>query len=287
MKITILGSGGCQITPRPCCQCKICKEARKKGVPYERLGPSMFIEDENILFDTPEEISVELNRAKIKKVKHVLFSHWHPDHTAGMRLFEQINLDWFTGKGKEKIDLYLPERVYDDILSLKSKFGSYIKYWEQKRKLIKIHKLKNNKPTKIGSIKITPIKIDTIDKENSFLFLIEKNKEKVIYSICDFKKYPIKHKKIQNPNLLIIQNGYFEGKLRNNYVLSKNHELREELYSFQETMDIAKTIKAKKTLFMHIEELWGKSYSDYKKLEKKYKKNNIKFAFDGMKIKLK
>ncbi len=286
MKLTILGSGGCQIIPRPCCQCKICKEAREKGVPYERLGPSMFIEDESILFDTPEEISVELNRANIKNVKHVFFSHWHPDHTAGMRLFEQLNLDWFIGKGTKVVNLYLPEKVYDDVFSLKGKFGSYLEYWEKVRKLIKVHKLENEKPIKIGNIKITAIKVDTIDKENTFVFLVEQGNKKVIYSICDFKKYPLENKKLQNPDILIIQNGYFEGPLKGGYVLPKNHRLRIELYSFQEILDIAQKLNAKKILFMHIEELWGKSFDDYKKIEREYKNYNIEFSYDGMKVEI-
>ncbi len=36
MKITILGSGGCVSTPRACCNCPVCTEARQKGFPYAR-----------------------------------------------------------------------------------------------------------------------------------------------------------------------------------------------------------------------------------------------------------
>ena len=55
MKLKIIGSGGCVSTPKPCCPCKICKEAREKGFPYARTGCSLFIEDEKILIDTPED----------------------------------------------------------------------------------------------------------------------------------------------------------------------------------------------------------------------------------------
>jgi len=34
----------------------------------------------------------------------------------------------------------------------------------------------------------------------------------------------------------------------------------------------------------HIEEEWDRNYDDYKIIEKKYTKNNIQFAYDGMKI---
>jgi phosphoribosyl 1,2-cyclic phosphate phosphodiesterase len=37
---------------------------------------------------------------------------------------------------------------------------------------------------------------------------------------------------------------------------------------------------------VHIEEEWGKSFDDYKKIEEKYARYNLQFAYDGMKIEL-
>ena len=90
--MTILGSGGFRAVPRPGCACVVCEEAREKG--FQRLGPSLFIHDENILFDTPENIIVELQKAGIGRVDHIFYTHWHPDHTFGARLVEQMNTTW-------------------------------------------------------------------------------------------------------------------------------------------------------------------------------------------------
>src|SRR5262245_20484649 len=93
MRIEVLGSGGAIIVPRALCPCRVCEEARQKNtVPFVRYGPSLFLHDINMLIDTPEEISVQLNRSRITKVEAALYSHWHPDHTAGMRIWE-ANLD--------------------------------------------------------------------------------------------------------------------------------------------------------------------------------------------------
>lgn len=94
MKIKIIGSGGCVSTPKPCCSCKVCTEAREKGFPYARTGCSLFIEDGKVLIDTPEDINYALNHANIDQVNYVLYSHMDPDHTMGMRLFEQLKMDW-------------------------------------------------------------------------------------------------------------------------------------------------------------------------------------------------
>lgn len=83
MKFTILGSGGAIRIPRACCSCKVCKEARLKGFPYKRLGQSLFLHEDSILFDTPEDINEELNIHNVDEVKHIFYSHWHPDHTLG------------------------------------------------------------------------------------------------------------------------------------------------------------------------------------------------------------
>lgn len=94
MKIKIIGSGGCVSTPKPCCSCKVCTEAREKGFPYARTGCSLFVEDAKVLIDTPEDINYALNHANIDQVNYVLYSHMDPDHTMGMRLFEQLKMDW-------------------------------------------------------------------------------------------------------------------------------------------------------------------------------------------------
>lgn len=94
MRLIVLGSGGATTIPRPGCQCRICAEARTKGIPYARSGPSLLISDINLLFDTPEEIAAQLNREEINAVDYIFYTHWHPDHTLGMRIIERMNKFW-------------------------------------------------------------------------------------------------------------------------------------------------------------------------------------------------
>jgi len=47
------------VIPKPLCQCRICRQARDKGVPYARAGPSSFLHDINLLIDTPAEIGAD------------------------------------------------------------------------------------------------------------------------------------------------------------------------------------------------------------------------------------
>ena len=65
MKLKIVGSGGMFLIPNPFCKCSVCQEARIKRGRYERLGPSLYIEDIGMLIDTPEDIAVACDRQNI------------------------------------------------------------------------------------------------------------------------------------------------------------------------------------------------------------------------------
>ena len=96
MRVEILGSGGAATIPRPGCTCRVCVEARAKGGRYARTGPSTFVHGPNIVFDTPEESKLQLERAGIGEIAACFYSHWHPDHTMGRRVWETRNGDFRT-----------------------------------------------------------------------------------------------------------------------------------------------------------------------------------------------
>ena len=56
MEFVILGSGGAMPVPRPFCQCRVCKKARK-GIGV-RNHCSAFLTEANFLFDAGEDISL-------------------------------------------------------------------------------------------------------------------------------------------------------------------------------------------------------------------------------------
>lgn len=171
----------------------------------------------------------------------------------------------------------------DDLLQIKNKYGSYISYYEEKE-LISLIRLKENQPIKIREFKITSIHVKSI--ENSTIFVIENINKKIIYAPCNVKPFPVNNIKIQNANILIIGNVFHDEPLKDNYLIPVNNPLRDNASSLQEIFKIKKQVNIDKIVITHIEEEWGKSFDDYIKIEKKYKKENIKFAYDGMQINL-
>lgn len=116
MKLNLLGTGGVTPIPKPCCDCDLCVNARKKGIAGYQIGPSMLVYNDNILFDTPEEIRYQLNREQINNVDNIILTHWHPDHTQGIRIVEQINFNHITEKpGEKPINVYIAKKTIRDI----------------------------------------------------------------------------------------------------------------------------------------------------------------------------
>ncbi|CEQ27434.1 MBL fold metallo-hydrolase [Paraclostridium sordellii] len=281
MKFKILGSGGCVALPKPLCSCSICEEARIKGAPFSRYGCSIFLEDISLLVDTPEDIVHAINHSNIKNIDNVLFSHVDPDHTLGMRVFEQLRLNWLeVSEGKEcnkPINVYAIESVMFDMNSIKFKFGSYLDYYENTRNLIK-------RETIDKSIFIDRIKISCIKVNHATIFVFEENNKKVIYAPCDVKPLP-NDEIFNNADVLIIGSTIVGSVLKDGFVLKDDNPLRNDFFTMDEIEDIKRKYNISKVIITHLEEDWGKSYNDYLKLECQY--NGIQFAYDGMEIDVK
>jgi len=280
MKFIITGSGGCVSIPRALCQCKVCTEARVKGFPYARCGCSLYLEDISLLIDTPEDINLALNNANISSLEYILYSHWDPDHTLGMRIIEQLRLQWldyFEGKKPEnKIAICASNGVMNDINGIRNTYGSFMNYYEHMG-LINRQVIENT--LKIKDINITFLPVPKNKAVTVFVF--ESNGKKVIYAPCDCKNFPADDI-INNADLLIIGNTFIGDVLKNNTVIYPEHKLRKELHSMENIIEIKDKFKIKDIIVTHIEEDWGKSFDEYKELEKNYE--NIKFAYDGMMI---
>ena len=268
MNLIILGSGGCVSIPRACCDCPVCREARLKGFPYARTGCSLFIEGANILIDTPEDINAALNNARIQKVEHILYSHCDPDHTMGMRVIEQLKMDWLANsvgkKQDDPIEVASLPAILEDIKKQGTKYGSALWYYEAK-----------------GLVHTQGIR--SFKDNNLSVELIPSDSKKIIYAPCDVKPFP-ESERFQDADILIIGNTIVGDVLKDGFVLNEDNPLRKELFTLDEIDAIRKRDQIGKVIITHLEEDWGKSYDDYRELEKQL--NSIYFAYDGLKIPL-
>ncbi len=281
MKIKILGSGGCVSTPRPCCNCRVCTEAREKGFPYARTGCSIYIEEMKLLIDTPEDINYALNNARVREVASVLYSHADPDHTMGMRVFEQLRMDWLgcsVGKKNDStIEVVALPKVIEELREQKTFRGSVLDYYAW-RGLVTVN---SGYSVEKGGIRIDLIPVD--ESEEVAIFVITQGDKKVIYAPCDVKPFP-DNPTFNDADVLIIGNTIVGDILKEGFILEQDNPLREELFVMDEIIEIKKKYNIKHVIITHLEEDWGKSYDDYVELEKEY--DGIQFAYDGMEVAL-
>ena len=102
-------------------------------------------------------------------------------------------------------------------------------------------------------------------------------------SPCDVKPFP-KSEKFQGADVLIIGNTIIGDILKNGFQLNEDNPLRKELFTLDEIDTIRKQYGIKRVIITHLEEDWGKSYDDYRELEREL--NLIHFGYDGLKIQL-
>lgn len=278
MEFTIIGSGGCVALPKPLCGCKVCREAREKGKPYSRFGCSLYLEELKLLVDTPEDIVHALNYAGIQEVNTVVYSHMDPDHTLGMRVFEQMRLNWLeVSEGREctnPVTVLAMEHVMEDLNAIRSKYGSFLDYYENVRRLIKRKAVKD-------FIYLDDIKVSFVRAGSATVFVFEQEDKKAIYAPCDVKPFPDADI-FRNADVMIIGNTIVGEVLKNGFVLRKDNDLRKELFVMNEIEQLKAAYNIRNVVMTHLEEDWGKSYDDYRELEKHYE--GISFAYDGMKL---
>lgn len=279
MQIEFLGTGGAISIPRPGCLCEVCEEARQKGSPYSRSGPSLFVHGPNILIDTPEEIKDQLNRANISHISACFYSHWHPDHVMGRRVWE-MNMDWRNWPPQHKnTDIYLPERVARD-------FKEFLGSWEhldffQSKGIISINVLPNGKSVTFQEIEITPF---PLAEEYVYAFIFQGHDKRVLIAPDELVGWK-PDKSLGHFDLVIVPMGIANlNPLSGETNIPSDHPVLNLEATFEETLTILEGVHADRIIMTHIEEPDQLSYDDFLELEAILTKQgrNIKFAYDGM-----
>lgn len=282
MHIEFLGTGGAISTPRPLCECRVCAEAREKGVPYSRGGPSVFVHGPDVLIDTPEDIKDELNRSKVTNINACLYSHWHPDHVMGRRVFESLNWDirgW--PPNSRRTDVYLPGRVGKDF---RERLGSWEHFeFLEYLKLVNVVELGEGESVEIGGVRITPF---ALAEEYVYAFVFEEGGKRVLIAPDELLGWA-PPEWVRGLDLAVIPTGIVEvNPLTGERVYPEEHPILDMEATFEETLEIIEKLGAKKVIMTHIEEMDGLTHDDLKELERRLQSDGlgVTFAYDTMMV---
>lgn len=274
-----LGTGGAWNTPRVGCVCQICQEARRKKGRYTRNGPSLFLTGPELLFDTPEDIVHSLERENIHRVRHIAYSHWHPDHTMGRRVVEQLNLNLqLRSIPKTVTDVWLPSWVREDFrkrLGLEDNFEFF-----EKIGIARIHEISEGEQFSVNGTVISPFRMTQPELAS---YLVQHGKKRIVLALDETKDWN-PQRELMEPDILVMETGWFEYTPQGEQIIPTRHWIRESEASFEETLSLVRKIRPGAALLTHLEELNCRSYDNYLKLEQEHRGLRVKFAYDGLQV---
>ena len=275
MKLEILGSGGATPTPRPACHCRICTEARSRGLPYYRTGPSYFLHDVQVLFDTPEESKFQLNRSNVEHVDACFYSHWHPDHTMGRRLFESLHANFRIWPPRpQATDVFLPAQVAEDFeirLGLKEHF-EYL----QEKGWARVRRLAEGATVAFDAITITPFPtaVDYV-----YAFLITNGTKRILLAPDELVGWE-PPEFARGVDLAVLPMGICEfDPFTGQRHIAAEHPLLQEEATFAQTLAIVRKLEARQVVLSHIEESDQLSYDDLERLSSHLQSQDLPVSF--------
>jgi phosphoribosyl 1,2-cyclic phosphate phosphodiesterase len=282
MEIEIIGSGGAIAIPRPGCHCRVCDEAREKGVPYSRGGPATFVHGVDILFDTPEDITVSLNRSGIDRVRACFYSHWHPDHVMGRRVFEQMNWNLRESNAQHQVtDVYIPERVAQDFRKTLAT-ADHLAYMESLG-IIRRHVVPDGESVTIDGITVTPflLAVDYV-----YAFLLEENGKRAMIAPDELVGWSVPAH-LHGLNLAIVPSGVCEfHPLTGERMVDATLPFLTTEMRLERTLEVVREMAPSRAVLVHIDEPDGISYDDAHELSRRYQADGlpVEFGFDGMRL---
>jgi len=250
-QLTLLGVGASAGTPVVGCECSTCKSTNKKNYRTRCSGLLTLKNGKNILIDTSPDLRLQSLREGLTSIDAVLFTHHHADHCHGiddLRAFCQIN--------KKQIPLYGNQFSIDE---LNKKFQYAMTepngFWEVP--ILKPNVI--NEPIELFGQKIEPIPVFHGRS------LINGYRFGGMAYLTDTSKIPdTSMEQLRNLDVLLLDC------LRN--------EPHPTHFSVKESLEVAKELKAKKTILIHMTHVL-----EYDALSKLLPES-ICVGYDGLKI---
>lgn len=254
MKVTFLGTGTSQGVPVIACDCVVCTS---EDTHDNRLRVSILIEYEGkvIVIDCGPDFRYQMLRARVKHLDAIIFTHEHKDHVAGLDDIRAFNY-----KQQSEINVYAHKRVQE---ALKREF-SYIfssnKYPGLPR--LDLFDIEDNKPFMVSDIEVIPVSVMHFQlpvfgyRIGNFTYITDAK------TISEEEK-----QKIKGSEILVIN------------ALQKEKHISHLTYD--EALDLAREIGAKKTYLTHVSHRLG----THKEISAELP-DGIYLAYDGLELNL-
>ncbi len=196
----------------------------------------------------------------------------------GRRVLEGLNISIFHPETRKVTDVWLPTWVKEDFRKRLGLFENF--QFFERIGIVKVHEIGQGVPLQLDGVRVRAYRMS---QPGLTAFLIEQGKKRIVLAPDDTKDW-IPGDDLLQPDLLVLEAGWFERDPKGRVVVPKNHWVRSSEASFDNTLSLVQRINPSRTVLTHIEELNSRSYADYVKLEAKYKDQNLQFAYDGLRV---
>jgi phosphoribosyl 1,2-cyclic phosphate phosphodiesterase len=222
----------------------------------------VFVHGPDVLIDTPEESKQQLNRSQVTRIGAGLYSHWHPDHTAGRRVWEARNFDFRSWPPRyETTPVYIPQRVW---LDFERHYGLADQFrFLEHQGTVKIHLLAESEPFELDGARITPIPLDA---ENASAFLFEGDGKRVLVAMDETHGWTPPD--LGPLDLAVLPVGVFE-----HHPYTGERMIPEEFCKppvkkmrYATALEMARTLGARRTVLSHVEEMDRMSHDELVRL---------------------
>jgi phosphoribosyl 1,2-cyclic phosphate phosphodiesterase len=276
MDLTILGSGGPLVTPRPGCGCRVCDHARLRGGDSRRLGPAIYVHDARLLIDAPGSAIGLLTRAGIEQVDHLFLSHWHPDHSEGFRFVEQLNYDLESGRARRCTDVWMNETTANRLAAEWRHF--------ERRGYCQLHVVQPGETLDLGAVSATWFNYAEAGMLSGFLLTDARARVLVVVDETSGLHRRIEMEpSMQGCDLLIAECGWFERDPDGKQILSETNPHRDREAGFErDTLPLLLAARASRTVLTHLMDIHGHTPHELDKLAKRLPIPGVQFARDGL-----
>lgn len=251
-------------------------------MPYARSGPSVFVHGPDVLIDTPEEIKHQLNRSRVEHIAGCLYSHWHPDHTAGCRVFEELNIDWraWPRAPRGTTDVYLPQQVAVDF---RARLGLWeqLEFMQDAQQTVSIRELEDGRELSLSGTVIRPFRLA---EDYVYGFLFDDGRKTALIAPDELNGWS-PPPELRGTDLVILPMGILEfDPFSGERVIHEDHHVLRTEATFAETLEIVRQLAARRVVLTHVDEINQLGYDEFLRLEANLRADGLEvtFAYDTL-----
>lgn len=189
MKLHFYGTGASEGVPAVFCECRYCKEIRKKGGKNFRMRTCVQLDDHVLIDFSMDGYAQTLFRnLDLSMISHLLITHSHDDHLYPLAV-SQVLPPKAIYERKRVLDVYGNEKAIGRISEIASRCCNSDEELERligykmdgRNEYLKLHTLSRFREFNIGEYKVMPLPASHDKKEDCFIYVIQDNESTLLF----------------------------------------------------------------------------------------------------------